>query len=215
VGAVVADLHAALSATTVVASPSDAARWRDDALETLETACALPASTSVQCARAHRGQLADLLGELGELAGTPIIEGHGDLHVGQILRCRGRFVVTDFDGNPVLRAPQRMLPIPAALDVAGMVQSLAHAAIVAHRYTSLDDAALRDADRAARTAFLDAYLRRITELGHAEMYDPGPLQALRAQQVLREMIYAARHLPRWMYVPDGAMPGLLYEGTQT
>jgi maltokinase len=214
VGAVVADLHAALSATMVVASRHDAARWRDDALETLETACALPSSVSVRHARAHRGQLADILGELGELAGTPIIEGHGDLHVGQILRSRGNFVVTDFDGNPVLRAPQRMLPIPATLDVAGMVQSLAHAAIVARRYTPLGTGALRDADRAARGSFLDGYLHRVIELGHADLYQSGALKALRAQQVLREMIYAARHLPRWMYVPDGALPELLNEGGQ-
>ena len=33
--------------------------------------------------------------------------------------------MTDFDGNPVLPAAERMLPIPAALDVAGMAQSLA------------------------------------------------------------------------------------------
>ena len=34
----------------------------------------------------------------------------------------------------------------------------------------------------------------------------------RMQQVLREIIYAARHLPRWMYVPDAALPALLDEG---
>ncbi len=214
VGAVVADLHAALSATAVVASRRDAARWRDDAMETLETACALAPCASVRHARAHRGRLAEILGELGELAGTPIIEGHGDLHVGQILRSSGRFVVTDFDGNPVLRAAQRMLPIPATLDVAGMVQSLAHAAIVARRYTPLGTDALHDADRAARESFLNGYLHRITELGHADLYQAGALEALRAQQVLREMIYAARHLPRWMYVPDGALPELLNEGGQ-
>jgi len=33
------------------------------------------------------------------------------------------------------------------------------------------------------------------------------------QQVLREIVYATRHLPRWMYVPDAALPALLGERT--
>ena len=47
--------------------------------------------------------------------------------------------------------------------------------------------------------------------GLAELYDPGALRAFRLQQVLREIVYAARHLPRWMYVPDAALPALLDE----
>jgi maltokinase len=215
VGGVIAELHAALSSTSTVATRQDAARWRDDGLTTLENACALGDSAAVTCARARRHEIEGVLDSLGALAGTPIIEGHGDLHVGQILHSGNRFVVTDFDGNPVLPAPQRMLPVPAALDVAGMSQSLAHAAIVARKYTELDAVALADADGAGRTAFLDAYARRLAELGHADLYEAGAMHAFRVQQVLREIVYAARHLPRWMYVPDAALPALLDEGTQT
>jgi maltokinase len=215
VGGVIAELHAALSSTSTVATHQDAARWRDDGLTTLENACALGDSAAVTCARARRQEIEGVLDGLGALAGTPIIEGHGDLHVGQILHSGNRFVVTDFDGNPVLPAPQRMLPVPAALDVAGMSQSLAHAAIVARKYTELDAAALAHADGAGRAAFLDAYARRLAELGRAEVYEPGAMHAFRVQQVLREIVYAARHLPRWMYVPDAALPALLDEGTPT
>ncbi len=42
-----------------------------------------------------------------------------------------------------------------------------------------------------------------------------PLRAFRTQQVLREIIYAAKHLPRWMYVPDAALPALLDEGIRS
>jgi maltokinase len=215
VGTVVADLHAALSGTVTVASNHDAERWRDDALVDLETVCALGDSVSVKRARTHRGEIVATLQGLELLAGTPVIEGHGDLHVGQVLRSRGRFVVTDFDGNPVLAAARRMLPIPAALDVAGMIQSLVHAGIVAARYTSLDTGALVAVDEAGRTAFLDAYTRRLTSLGHSALFDPSLLRAFRIQQVLREIVYAARHLSRWMYVPDAALPALLDEGTPT
>ncbi|KAA0080559.1 aminoglycoside phosphotransferase [Mycolicibacterium sp. P9-64] len=215
VGRVVAELHAALAKTTTVATQQDAARWRGDGLATLEHVRALGDSVAVTCARARRTEIESILDGLGALAGTPIIEGHGDLHVGQILHSGDRFVVTDFDGNPVLPAPQRMLPVPAALDVAGMSQSLAHAAIVARKYTELDAVALAGADAVGRAAFLTEYARRLAELGHAELYDPGAMYAFRVQQVLREIVYAARHLPRWMYVPDAALPALLDEGIPT
>jgi maltokinase len=214
VGGVIAELHAALSSTATIATPQDAARWRAAGLATLENACARGDSVAVMCARERRGEIEAVLDSLGALVGTPIIEGHGDLHVGQILRSRDRFVVTDFDGNPVLPAPQRMLPVPATLDVAGMSQSLAHAAIVARKYTELDPAALAEANRAGRAALLDAYEHRLAELGHADLYEPESLHAFRVQQALREIVYAARHLPRWMYVPDAALPALLDEGTQ-
>jgi maltokinase len=215
VGDVIAELHAALASTATVATNQDAARWTDDGFATLENACAVGDSVAVAYARARRGEIERILEGLGALAGTPIIEGHGDLHVGQILHGGNRFAVTDFDGNPVLPAPQRMLPVPAALDVAGMSQSLAHAAIVARKYTELDAAALAEADAAGRAAFLAAYARKLATLGHVDLYDPGAMHAFRVQQVLREIVYAARHLPRWMYVPDAALPALLAEGMQT
>ena len=215
VGNLVAEMHAALSGTATVASREDAARWRDSAFETLEAVEELGDSPSSACARERHAEIATLFESLGTVAGTPVIEGHGDLHVGQILRSADRFVVTDFDGNPVLPAAQRVLPIPAALDVAGMVQSMAHAAIVARKYTPLDATDLAAVDAAGRTAFLTAYTARLTELGHAALYDRHPLRAFRAQQVLREKVYAAAHLPRWTYVPDAALPALLNEGAPT
>lgn len=211
VGTVVAELHAALAGTAGTASVADADRWRDAALATLEDARALSSRELREVLDACRGEVEQTLAGLGGLAGCRVIDGHGDLHVGQVLRCGNRFVVTDFDGNPVLPPRERVLPIPAALDVAGMVQSLAHVAIVARRHNDLDLAALTVVDHGARGAFLDAYTRRLTELGHAGLYDPAPLRAFRLQQVLREVVYAAKHLPRWMYVPDAALPALLDE----
>lgn len=206
VGALIADMHAALAATASVATGDDADRWRRSALATLETACTLH-----DWAARSRDRIAAELDGLGTLAGTPVIDGHGDLHVGQVLRAGDRFVVTDFDGNPVLPASERVLSVPAALDVAGMVQSLAHTAIVARAHTELDVDSLAEADTHVRGAFLRSYRHRLTDLGHHRLFDPQPLRALRLQQVLREIVYAARHLPRWMYVPDAALPALLDE----
>jgi maltokinase len=213
VGRTVAGLHAALAGTASVASPQDAVRWRESAGHTLETACAVGDSVCAAILAERRGDIEAILDGLGQLAGTPVIDGHGDLHVGQILRADAGFVVTDFDGNPVLPAQQRALPIPAALDVAGVVQSLTHAGIVARKYTPLDSRALAEVDALTREALLSAYVTELADLGHAGLYDPLPLRAFRTQQVLREIIYAARHLPRWSYVPDAALPALLEEGT--
>jgi maltokinase len=35
------------------------------------------------------------------------------------------------------------------------------------------------------------------------------LPALRVRQVVREYLYAARHLPHWRYVPHSALPALI------
>jgi maltokinase len=212
-GSLIAELHGCLRTTATCASTTDATRWRDSALQTLETVCTLNDSVCIELARTRHDEIASVLEGLGEFTGAPVIEGHGDLHVGQILRSGDRLVVTDFDGNPVLPASQRALPITAALDVAGMTQSLAHAAIVARRYTELEPAALAEVDAKARETFVGSYERALGVMHSTELYNPGLLRALRLQQVLREIIYAARHLPRWMYVPDAALPGLLDEAT--
>ncbi|AQA03674.1 aminoglycoside phosphotransferase [Mycobacterium sp. MS1601] len=208
-GALIAGLHDALAGTASTASAQDAARWRDSALQTLDIACGSVDSRSAVLARERRDDITAVLDQLGTLAGSPVLHGHGDLHVGQILRAQGRFVVTDFDGNPVLPVHERMLPIPAALDVAGLAQSLVHAAVVACKYTELDADAVAEVDAAGRAAFLASYSRHLTH----PVYDGTALRPFRLQQVLREIVYAARHLSRWMYVPDAALPALLDERT--
>ena len=122
--------------------------------------------------------------------------------------------MTDFDGNPVLAAAQRMLPIPAALDVAGMTQSLVHAGIVAaqvhRRSTPPRWPTSTTTGRAALPGRLHAPDSR--RWATRTCSTASPLRAFRVQQVLREIVYAARHLPRWRYVPDAALPALLDEG---
>ena len=68
-----------------------------------------------------------------------------------------------------------------------------------------------EVDRVARTALYEAYIDRLTDCGNADLHIERALDAFRLQQVLREIVYAGRHLPRWMYVPDAALPALLHE----
>lgn len=210
VGEMIADLHAALAGTATVSGAGDARRWRDTAFATLAAARAAASPATADLLDDRRADVEHLLGPLGDLNDVPILAAHGDLHVGQILKAQNRFVVTDFDGNPVLSPAEQALPVPAALDVAGMLQSLAHVAIVAATKHDLNSHAVARADVRARSAFLDSYTARITHLGHADLLlGEDALTAFRLQQVLREIVYAGRHLPRWMYVPDLALPALL------
>jgi maltokinase len=213
VGVMIAEMHAALSITATTATQADADRWCAAAFVTLDQAQELSNSATSALLVKHRRQIEQILARLAGLAGTPAIEGHGDLHVGQVLRHNGGYVVTDFDGNPVLPAAERALPIPAALDVAGLTQSLTHAAIVTRRHHQVDESSLAVVEQAVRQVFLRSYAQHLAKVGHADLYDGAPLPAFRLQQVLREIIYAARYLPRWMYVPDAALPMLLNERT--
>jgi maltokinase len=210
-GTVVADLHASLAATVTTSTRSDAQRWRDSAFATLRAARELAAPANARLLDDHADHIAAVLNRLSTLADIPILAAHGDLHVGQVLQTGDLLVITDFDGNPVLTPAERVLPAPAALDLAGILQSLTHAAIVAAKHTGLAPERLAPVDAAARAALLDAYLQRLSETGHAALHVEPALSAFRLQQVLREIVYAGRHLPRWMYVPDAALPTLLEE----
>lgn len=196
VGALVAGFHRSLSSTSRPATGAEVASWRRGALRDLDRA--LEVSTS-PVLRAHAGDARSLLGV--EHRGDVLVQRvHGDLHVGQVLRSPDRTVLTDFDGNPVVPAPERVREQPVALDVAGMAQSFTHAGLVVRKHhPELDPARVEAVAATARQAFLTAY-------GDVDL---DLLRAFSVRQVCREFTYAATHLPRWTYVPDAALPMLL------
>lgn len=210
-GAVVADMHVALSQTSSRSTAEDAKRWRDSAFDTLTEARRLAGPDNALLLTEHADDIERILDGLAGLVDVPILDAHGDLHVGQVLRTADLLVITDFDGNPVLPPAERVLPVPAAVDLAGILQSLAHVAIVAVKRSELGPDALAEVDRVSRTALYEAYIDRLTQGGHADLHLDTAVGAFRLQQVLREIVYAGRHLPRWMYVPDAALPALLNE----
>jgi maltokinase len=59
--------------------------------------------------------------------------------------------------------------------------------------------------------FLTAYRSELATAHASEMFDDALVRAFRYRQVCREYIYAVTHLPRWLYVPDGALPALVAE----
>jgi len=125
---------------------------------------------------------------------------HGDLHAGQFLRAEDRLVITDFDGNPLSDSRERRLPQSPLIDVAAMLQSIDHVGrIVVKRRHPWRGGEVDDFIEVATAAALTAY----------GPVDTAKLHALRVAQELHEYRYAATHLPRWMYVPDAALPFLL------
>lgn len=197
VGDLVSRFHRALAGTARQATPAEVAGWRDGALADLDRALEVTRDVLPE----HADEVRALLSAVPDDV-TPVQRVHGDLHLGQVLRSEDSYVLTDFDGNPVVPAPDRILEQPAVADVAGMAQSFTHAGLVVRKHhPELDPAAVDAAAAAARAAFLAAY-------GDV---DPALLRAFSVRQVCREFTYAATHLPRWAYVPEAALPMLLRE----
>jgi maltokinase len=198
------------------AGATEVAAWGQRAGRTLDEALAVTVGEPGERLRARASAARDALGALADVAAspatTPLTRVHGDLHVGQVLRWDGGYAVSDFDGNPVLPALERGLPQPPARDVAGMLRALDHVGRIVDRRTGGTASALVDRWIAAsRTAFRDAYVAELTGAGRAELFDPRLVRPFEVEQECREYVYAARHLPRWTYVPDTAMGPLLDE----
>jgi len=220
-GGLCADLHLALAAAgSRPATADEASSWHTAAVAALDEAIELAAGTegSASSLLPGRHRAAGLLKGLAEGAGTPLIPVHGDLHVGQVLRSesataeRSRYLLTDFDGSPVLASSERLAPMPAALDVAGMTQSIDHVGrVVVRRTPDVDASVVMSWARRAQASFLDTYRRGLSAAGRSDLLDERLLASFRVQQECREHIYAARHLPHWSYVPEAAMPDLLDE----
>ncbi|MFL6179368.1 MAG: aminoglycoside phosphotransferase, partial [Actinomycetes bacterium] len=192
------------------ATASDVVSWQDLARQLLAEAVHEVDGAEGERLRDAAPRIEAAVDALRHVRGTPIIPVHGDLHVGQILRWRDGYAVGDFDGNPVLPVSARLAPQPAARDVAGMLQSLDHVGrVVNRRVDGANPSRTEQWIEAAQSTFLDAYLSRLSQRGHAELFDQRLVVPFRFEQECREYLYAVRHLPRWRYVPDQALTALL------
>jgi predicted trehalose synthase len=171
-----------------------------------------------------------------EDAGVPLASslGHGDLHLGQTLVTGdGRWLVIDFEGEPVGAVAGAWAPEPPAIrDVAGMLRSFDHVARSASRRVAAarsDDVALDPggdpltllaampvdlrtaADRwiaAERRRFLSAYRDGVAEdLGR--WIDARAIHGFEIEKECYELAYAARVLPTWTWAPVGGIGWLL------
>jgi maltokinase len=206
-GELAADLHAAL-ATPSSSWPSpvttvDGDGWHGRAQAAVAQAGARTTGQDGQWLEFRSAELVAGIRPLIGVGGTPVLRIHGDLHVGQVLKWRDGYAVIDFDGNPTLEQAEE--PQPAARDVAQLLTSLENVAQIAIRRRQADPAAMAAWVRGARADLLSAYTSRLAGHGRSELLEPALLRPFEIEQECRELIYAARFLPRWTYAPMGVL----------
>jgi maltokinase len=167
----------------------------------------------------HRPRIEAVLAGLADAGGAPVLPVHGDLHVGQVLRGPDGYAVVDFDGNPTRSPALRAEDAPGACDVAGMLVSLENVSHVARRGAGHGDgsteAAALDWTALAWTShvqglFLSGYRRALA--ARPELYDAALVPAYAWEQLCREFVYAAEHLPEWLYVPAASLRRRVEQG---
>ena len=200
-GRLTAYLHRALAADPAEQlSPELAAAQAEDARSALDEAVRLTSASDPESHRllvAARGRIESDLAGLDRLGGSPGVAVHGDYHVGQVLRTPGgALYVVDFDGNPTRPAELRAAPSAAARDVAGMVMALENVGhLVSERAPEVDPSAVDDWVREVQEQFLAAYVEGLGE--RRDLFDEALLPAFEWEQLCRELVYTARHLPTW------------------
>ncbi|RCG30793.1 aminoglycoside phosphotransferase [Sphaerisporangium album] len=207
-GRLAADLHAAMATPSPTfpdpvrhTAPGEA--WAVRAERALGEALELTGGEDGAWLAAHAGALGSEFAALGRAGATPLIRIHGDLHVGQVLRWRDGYAVIDFDGNPTVSGAEPFQP--AARDLAQLLTSLDHVAQVAIMRRDAGPRRALGWASVARETLLTSYRARLAEAGAPWVLEESLLAAFEIEQECRELIYAARHLPRWRYAPMGVL----------
>lgn len=170
-----------------------------------------------------RGELHAVTNGLARLATvSQKIRGHGDYHLGQVLRTApepevpGGWMVLDFEGEVARPLAERREPHSPLRDVAGMLRSLDYAVRTVARERvdtpSWDPAAAAAWLRQAREEFLDGYFGTVKGSGLVpdppEAWRPA-LVALELEKAVYEMRYEMDNRPEWLGIPVAGVVGLI------
>jgi maltokinase len=129
---------------------------------------------------------------------------HGDLHLGQVLRSEGDWLLFDFEGEPGRSFAQRREKYSPLRDVAGMLRSFdyAEATVQLEGQTSSEHVA------PARQAFLEGYrtaTRGATFLPPDDATFNVMLDAFELEKMLYEVRYELQNRPDWVRIPAQAL----------
>jgi len=218
IGMLTARMHIALASAGIEHATSEqVTRWKEQATRDLERVASQLDGPEGDRLRARVPEIMAAYDDFDAAISTPLIGIHGDFHVGQILRFGDphEYLVTDFEGNPVVPASERASNQPAALDVAGMHAAFDHVGrIVLHHNPDIDAEIIKTWIRNTGPAFDYEYFDTLARMRHKEIYDERLVRPFRFQQEVREYLYAIEHLPLWRYVPDGALQDLIPEAKE-
>jgi maltokinase len=200
-GAAAGRLHAALAERLGTTRDPDAPRrWLGDAHAALREAVAL----EPEAARAE-AELRARLASLGAGAARTVGRVHGDLHYAQFLRTPERLLIVDLEGDPTAPLASRRRPDTPLRDLAALLRSIDHIGTAGSRRAGWADpgAFVAQASAAARASYEDATGAPV---------DAGLLAALEVASECRELVYAHRVVPEWLYAPRAGLKRLLHQG---
>ncbi len=129
---------------------------------------------------------------------------HGDLHLGQVLRAEGGWLIFDFEGEPARSFAQRREKYSALRDVAGMLRSFDYAEAT----VQLEGQAEGERLKPARQAFLEGYrqaTRGAVFLPQDEASFNVMLDAFELEKMLYEVRYELQNRPDWVRIPVRAL----------
>jgi maltokinase len=144
-------------------------------------------------------------------SGGRLIRHHGDLHLGQTLRTRDRWVILDFEGEPARHITERRRKRSPLRDVAGMMRSFAYAASASEILRG--NQVPGDWELRARETFLAGYLETV----EPSLLPPGQraIESLLAIYELEKAVYELRYeldnRPDWVRIPVASIARLLEE----
>lgn len=129
---------------------------------------------------------------------------HGDLHLGQVLRAEGQWLIFDFEGEPARTFTQRREKYSPMRDVAGMLRSFDYAEAT----VLLEGHPPGPRMAPSRDAFLEGY--RETTRGAAflpadDATFGAMLRAFELEKLLYEVRYELQNRPDWVRIPVQAL----------
>ena len=216
-GEAVAELHGCLfdpkappSIVPEQISAQDIERWSGLVRSRYSEALSLIDGTQRKRLEAARPSIDALVKGMRGMNGGWKIRTHQDLHLGQVLVCRGGFKIIDFEGEPLRKGAQRQEKLPPGRDLGTMLRSFSYAAAVALRRLGKTDpesvARAAGWERLNCSSFLQGYIdaRPPTLQSPAELAEG--VNVWTAEKALYEIAYEAKFRPDWVDIP---MEGLL------